>query len=72
MMSLLFRDLSDAIHKGERLLEIRKSKGPREMMFVDRFPLRNLLQDFFAALRPSSEVRRRGREHRFGWQALLS
>ena len=70
MMSLLFRDLSHPVYKVERLLEIGKGKRPRDVVFVDHLPLRDLLLDAFAVPLPSAEARLRGREHRFGWQDL--
>lgn len=43
MMAFLLRDLTDAIYKCERLLEIWKTKLAVEMMFVGDLPVRNLL-----------------------------
>src|ERR1700730_2035964 len=45
MVSLAFSHFSYTVHKVERLLEIWEGKGPRNVVFVDRFPLRNQLQD---------------------------
>src|SRR5689334_24909457 len=47
MMSLLLRDLAHAVHKSERLLEIRKGKAAQQVMLFHRFPLRNLAPQLF-------------------------
>jgi hypothetical protein len=44
MMSLLFGDCSHAVYKIERLLEIRKGKGAREVVLVNNFPVRPVRQ----------------------------
>jgi hypothetical protein len=43
MMTLIFGHFADAVHEIQRLLEIGKLEGSCEVMFVDDFPVRQLM-----------------------------
>jgi hypothetical protein len=75
MVSLLFRDFSDLVHKIQRLTEIWKCKSPNDVMRVDNLPMRHLLREVLQILageRRHSTSARDARLARKVWHEFIS